>query len=87
MVVRRAMIQIEPEIAKYDARILGNIHDEIILSYPAGAEREVLDTACDIMQAPIPELPATQLGMASGLILNIDIEVGTNWANLRTWER
>ena len=46
---------------------------------------EVLKLINDIMRTPIPELPAPTLGMAGGLVLNTDIEVGTNWANLKTW--
>ena len=86
MIVRRAMVRLEKELP-HGARILGNIHDEIILSYPMEHEAEVLSCTVDVMRSPIPELPAAPLGMAGGLVLNTDVEVGTNWANLQTWER
>ena len=85
MVVRRAMVRMEKELP-HEARMLGNIHDEIILTYPEEHEREVLTCAIDIMRSPIPELNATPLGMAGGIVFNVDVEVGSNWADLRTWK-
>jgi len=86
MVARRAMVRLEKELP-HEARILGNIHDELIFTYPEGVEEEVLTCARDVMRSPVPELPAAPLGMVDGLVFNIDIEVGTNWANLKTWEK
>ena len=85
MVVRRAMVRMEKELP-HGARILGNIHDEIILTYPAESERDVLSGAIEIMRSPVPELPATPLGMAGGIVFNVDVEVGSNWADLRPWK-
>jgi DNA polymerase I-like protein with 3'-5' exonuclease and polymerase domains len=85
MVVRRAMVRLEKELP-YESRLLGNIHDEILFTYPGEHEQEILDCANDVMRSPVPELQATPLGMASGLIFNTDVEVGTNWANLRGLE-
>jgi len=85
MVVRRAMVRMEKELP-HGTRILGNIHDEIIITYPEEHEKRVLSAAIDIMRSPVPELPSTPVGMPGGLIFNIDVEVGSNWADLRTWE-
>jgi hypothetical protein len=57
-------------------------HDEILLTYPKNMRQSVIECAIDWLRRPVPELPAPTLGMAGGLVFNIDIEVGDNWRDL-----
>jgi DNA polymerase I-like protein with 3'-5' exonuclease and polymerase domains/uracil-DNA glycosylase len=82
MIVRRAMVRLAQELPA-PAHIIGNIHDELIITYPEELEQKVIECVTDIMRSPIPEMPAKPLGMGDGLVCNIDIATGTTWANMR----
>jgi DNA polymerase-1 len=85
MIVRRAMIRLDKELPK-PARILGNIHDELVWTCPKEMLPEVVECITDVMRSPIPEMPAMPLGMGTGLVLNVDTEVGPDWSRCVKYE-
>lgn len=79
MVVRRAMIRLDAELPE-PAYILGNIHDELVIATPDELLPQVAKLLYDVMKAPVPELEASALGMHQGLIFNVEMKAGPNWA-------
>jgi len=85
IVTRRAMIELARTLPK-PARILGQVHDEILFTYPVDLEKEVLTNVHDTLHQSIPEMPAPTLSMAGGIKFNVDLAVGENWGNLRKYD-
>jgi DNA polymerase-1 len=48
--IRRAMQRLEPMIAQYDAYMILQVHDELVVEYPAEYEREVLKLCRYVME-------------------------------------
>lgn len=84
IVIGRSMIGIHRELPV--GRILMQVHDELVLTYPKDQRRRVLECVVDWMRRPVPELSAPALGMASGLRFNLDIAVGPNWGEMEDYE-
>lgn len=80
MIVRRAMRRLDKELPK-PARLLGNIHDELVWTCPQEMVPEVVTCITDVMRSPIPEMPAGPIGMHSGLVPNVETKVGLDWAS------
>jgi hypothetical protein len=55
----------------------------VLCVYPRQLRRDVYSCVHDNLRKPVPEMPASPLGMASGLVFNIDCEVGPHWGGLR----
>ncbi len=73
-VIRRAMVHMPDAIADLPARMLLQVHDELIFEVEEGLVGEVIDRARDVMEnAP---LPAVKLDVP----LTVDAGVGNNWA-------
>jgi DNA polymerase-1 len=81
MVVRRAMSLLRSQLPE-PARLWANVHDEVILCYPKELRDLTIEAVRGILGAPVPEMPAPELGMAGGLKFNLDIEVGDSWGTL-----
>lgn len=83
VVIGRTMIGLHRELPK-PARLLMQVHDELVLTYPRGLRKDVIECTIDWMRAPVPELAAPTLGMAGGLRFNIDIEIGPTWGDVKS---
>ena len=82
MVTRRAMIQLHHDLP-LPARILMQVHDELLLTYPSELKDQVHECVREAMCQAIPEMPAAPLKMAGGLRFPIDIETGPDWGSLK----
>jgi hypothetical protein len=80
------MIKLHADLPK-PARLWNQVHDELDIVTPPDLLPQVIEMAREYITAPIPELPATPIGMASGLRFNTDIEVGPNWGALKPLEQ
>jgi len=76
------MITLDQQLPK-DARMLLQVHDELVLTYPKSKRKQVIDCVETIMHRPTPQLPAPQIGMAAGICFNTDIAVGPSWGELK----
>ena len=73
-IIRRAMIQMPDAIADLPAKMLLQVHDELIFEVDEGAEQALIQAARDTMEgaaAPVIHLD---------LPLTVDAGQGTNWA-------
>jgi len=84
IVTRRAMIELARTLPK-PSRILGQVHDELLFTYPIELEKEVLANVYETLHQPIPEMSAPPLGMAGGIRFNVDLAVGENWGSLQKY--
>jgi len=82
MVIGKAMIKIDKELPE-PARMWMQVHDELIIVYPKHLRKQVQDCVVANMRVPVSEMQAAPLGMAGGLVFNVDVEIGTHWGNLR----
>jgi DNA polymerase-1 len=73
-IIRRAMVRMEPAIAGLPARMLLQVHDELLFEVEEGAEAEVIARARSVMTAA-PE-PAVALSVP----LEVESGVGRTWA-------
>jgi DNA polymerase-1 len=73
-VIRRAMIRMEDAIAGLPARMLLQVHDELIFEVDAGAEDAVIAIAREVMEGAAD--PAVKLSVP----LVVDAGKGANWA-------
>ena len=76
------MIKIDKELPE-PARMWMQVHDELIIVYPKHLRKQVQDCVVANMRVPVSEMQAAPLGMAGGLVFNVDVEIGTHWGNLR----
>ena len=76
-VIRRAMIRIPPALAKarLSAKMLLQVHDELIFETPEGEVEETIATVREVMEKA--NLPATELRTP----LVVDAGKGANWAD------
>ncbi len=73
-IIRRAMIRIPQAIADMPAKMLLQVHDELIFEVEEGAVQRLIDTAREVMQGAA--LPAVHLDVP----LVVDAGQGANWA-------
>ena len=73
-VIRRAMIRMPSAIAGLPARVLVQVHDELLFEVDAAAVEDTIDTARRVMEAA-PE-PMVKLDVP----LTVDAGYGANWA-------
>jgi len=73
-VIRRAMIRMEDAIAGLPAKMLLQVHDELIFEVDAGAEDAVIAIAREVMEGAAD--PAVKLSVP----LVVDAGKGANWA-------
>jgi DNA polymerase-1 len=73
-IIRRAMIRMPQAIADQPARMLLQVHDELIFEVEAGAEAALTRIARDVMEGAAR--PAVHLDVP----LVVDAGQGTNWA-------
>ena len=73
-VIRRAMIRMPDAISKLPARMLLQVHDELLFEVEDGAVDELISTARDIMENA--SMPAVKLSVP----LTVDAGRGANWA-------
>ncbi len=73
-IIRRAMIRMPDAIEGQPARMLLQVHDELIFEVTEGAEEKLIQTARDIMEAAAD--PAVHLDVP----LIVDAGQGQNWA-------
>lgn len=78
MVIGEAMIRLDRELPA-PARMLMQVHDELLLTYPKAMRKLVYDCVYANLRKPVSWLPAAPLGMAGGLVFNLDFAVGPNW--------
>ena len=85
MVIGEAMIILDRELPP-PARMLMQVHDELVLTYPRQMRKAVVDCVWSVLRRPVRWLPAATLGMAGGLVFNLDFEAGSNWGALEKLE-
>ncbi|KPD13322.1 DNA polymerase I [Phaeobacter sp. 11ANDIMAR09] len=73
-VIRRAMVQMPPAIAHLPARMLLQVHDELLFEVPEAAVEETIETARRVMENAAD--PALHLDVK----LSVDAGRGKNWA-------
>ncbi len=73
-VIRRAMVRMEGAIAGQPAKMLLQVHDELIFEVDEGAEDALIATARDVMEGAAD--PAVKLDVT----LSVDAGVGKSWA-------
>ncbi|PJE30385.1 DNA polymerase I [Pseudooceanicola antarcticus] len=73
-IIRRAMIRMPEAIAKLPAKMLLQVHDELVFEVEAGAEEDVIKAARAIMEGAAD--PAVKLDVP----LVVDAGRGANWA-------
>ncbi len=73
-VIRRAMIRMDDAIADLPAKMLLQVHDELVFEVDAGAEDQVIEAARKVMENAAD--PAVQLTVP----LVVDAGRGANWA-------
>lgn len=90
---REALVQIWRELkSRYgegvgaDARLILTVHDSGLFSVAPHALRAVAELITEMATAPARALPAPRLGMPDGLRFPIDLEVGENWGEMKSWE-
>ncbi|WOI57094.1 DNA polymerase I [Palleronia sp. LCG004] len=74
-VIRRAMIRMDDAIADLPARMLLQVHDELLFEVDEGHEAALIDRARDVMEGA--SLPAVHLSVP----LEVDAGQGPNWAS------
>ena len=79
------MIKIHKDLPK-PARMFNQLHDEIDIVTPPDLLDQVLECAREYITAPVPELPAPTIGMASGLRFATEVTVGSTWGSLKSLE-
>jgi hypothetical protein len=85
MVIGTAMVNIHRELPK-PARLWMQVHDEILAVYPKELRQEVRECLVSNLRTQVPQMPAAPLGMAGGLVFNVDVEVGPHWGAVRKIE-
>ena len=73
-VIRRAMIRMPDAIAGQPAKMLLQVHDELIFEVEEGAQDQLIETARDVMENASD--PAVKLDVK----LSVDAGQGANWA-------
>ncbi|MBT8415598.1 MAG: DNA polymerase I, partial [Boseongicola sp.] len=73
-VIRRAMIRMPDAIAKLPAKMLLQVHDELLFEVEDGAADELIAVAKDVMEGA--SMPAVDLAVP----LTVDAGRGANWA-------
>jgi DNA polymerase-1 len=73
-VIRRAMIRMPDAIADLPAKMLLQVHDELIFEVDAGSADALIDVARDVMENASD--PAVKLDVK----LSVDAGQGANWA-------
>ncbi len=73
-VIRRAMIRMPEKIADLPAKMLLQVHDELLFEVDEGATGDLIDTAREVMENASD--PAVKLDVK----LAVDAGQGTNWA-------
>ncbi|SEW28377.1 DNA polymerase I [Aliiroseovarius sediminilitoris] len=73
-IIRRAMIRMPDAIAKLPAKMLLQVHDELIFEVEDGAVDEVIEVVRDVMEGAAE--PAVKLDLP----LTVDAGIGMNWA-------
>ncbi len=73
-IIRRAMIRMPDAIADLPAKMLLQVHDELLFEVEQGAEQGLIDAARDIMEGACD--PVVKLDVH----LTVDAGTGTNWA-------
>ncbi len=73
-IIRRAMIRMPAAIKGQPAKMLLQVHDELIFEVSAGAEEQLISTARDVLEAAAD--PAVHLDVP----LTVDAGQGNNWA-------
>ncbi|WIV51133.1 DNA polymerase I [Marivivens sp. LCG002] len=73
-IIRRAMIRMESAIADVPARMLLQVHDELLFEVEKGAEKELIEIAKDVMENASD--PAVKLDVT----LEVEAGIGANWA-------
>ena len=72
--IRRAMIRMDKAIEGQPAKMLLQVHDELVFEVAEGAEDRLIDTAREVMEAAAE--PAVKLAVH----LSVDAGKGRNWA-------
>jgi len=73
-IIRRAMIRMPKAIADLPARMLLQVHDELIFEVPEASVDALIDTAREVMENA--SMPAVKLDVP----LIVDAGIGDNWA-------
>lgn len=74
-------IRIQPQIQKLGAHIINLVHDSIVTEVPD--DEATIREVAKIIQFEMMDTPVRELG--SIIPFGIDIEMGTNWADLKTY--
>ena len=73
-VIRRAMVRMDDAIADLPAKMLLQVHDELIFEVEKGSEKALIERAREVMENAAD--PAVKLDVK----LSVDAGVGANWA-------
>ena len=73
-IIRRAMIRMPEAIAGLPAKMLLQVHDELLFEVENGAQEKLIETARDVMENAA--MPAVKLDVT----LTADAGEGQNWA-------
>jgi DNA polymerase-1 len=73
-VIRRAMIRMPAAIAGLPAKMLLQVHDELLFEVEKGAEDDLINAARDVMENASD--PVVKLDVK----LTVDAGTGANWA-------
>jgi DNA polymerase-1 len=79
MIARYAMIKVHEELPE-GARLLMQVHDELVVSAPKDKVKEVAECLIDILGMSRPELPSPKGNVG----LTVDLKSGPNWGDQET---
>jgi DNA polymerase I-like protein with 3'-5' exonuclease and polymerase domains len=82
MVIGYAMLKVHDQLPS-PARLWMQVHDEILIVYPKTLRNTIRDVVVGNLRSPVSQMPASPIKMGSGLVFNVDVEVGPNWGATR----
>jgi DNA polymerase-1 len=68
-VIKKAMIELDPKLVAYDAQMLLQIHDELVVEVPVQHLDDVTALTKDVMEGVVQLRVALQVDVASGRTL------------------
>lgn len=84
-VIGEAMLGMERELPA-PARIAMQLHDEVLLMSPKHLSAQTIECALAWLRRPFRAMPARPIGMGTGLVFNVDVEVGDTWGTMEEVE-
>ncbi len=78
-IMKIAMVRLHDALVEqgFSARMLLQVHDELVLEFPAEEQERLVALVCDIMENAYP----------LAVPLRVDVEVGPNWYDMQPAER